>query len=192
MQKTINKYYPKSKIVILNKNTEGQASTCEKGLENEDLNKEVLIGTCDSSIIYNDKKYKKLLRDKRNKAIVFSFRNSINVLNKPDDYAFLKINKNYSVKDVSEKKKISKTPHKDHEIVGIFYFRKLKYFFEGINLLYNKNYRIKKEFYIDSIIKFLAKKNYKIKAFEVDYYIGWGTPNDLKIYKYWNEYFLKR
>ena len=126
LQKTINKYFPKSKIVILNKNTEGQASTCEKGLENEDLNKEVLIGTCDSSIIYNDKKYKKLLRDKRNKAIVFSFRNSINVLNKPDDYAFLKINKNYSVKDVSEKKKISKTPHKDHAIVVIFYFRKLK------------------------------------------------------------------
>ena len=32
-------------------------------------------------------------------------------------------------------------------------------------------------------------KKYKVKVFEIDKYIGWGTPNDLRVYEYWEGYF---
>ena len=175
----------------MEKNTSGQASTCEKSLENQNRSESILIGTCDSSIVYNRKEYKKLIEDKKNQIIVFSFRNSLSVSKKPNDYSYLKINKQNYIYDVSEKRKISTKPHLDHSIVGIFYFRKIQYFFEGVQLIYKKNHRINNEFYLDSIIKLLAKKKYKIKIFEINSYIGWGTPNDLKVFNYWKKYFSK-
>ena len=189
IKKEIKKYYKNYNILSLNKATQGQASTCEIALDKIDKSYSAVIGACDSSIVYNSKKYNQLLNNKKNQIIVFTFKNSLNVLKKPNDYSYLKINKQGNVLDVSEKKKISSQPHLDNAIVGIFYFKKIQYFFDGLELIYKKNYTINKEFYIDSIIKFLAKKNYTIKAFEVDSYIGWGTPNDLKVYQYWNKFF---
>ena len=191
LEKKIKKYFPKYEIVSLKQSTSGQASTCEKALKNLNRSESVLIGTCDSSIVYSNKEYKKLISDIKNQIIVFSFRNSLSVSKKPNNYSYLKINKKNYVYDVSEKKKISTKPHLDHAIVGIFYFRKIQYFFEGVQLIYKKNHRINNEFYLDSIIKLLAKKKYKIKIFEINSYIGWGTPNDLKVFNYWKKYFSK-
>jgi hypothetical protein len=37
----------------------------------------------------------------------------------------------------------------------------------------------------------LIEGGLKVKVFEVDAFICWGTPEDLKIYEYWREYFKK-
>ena len=57
------------------------------------------------------KEYKKLISDIKNQIIVFSFRNSSSVSKKPNDYSYLKINKQNYIYDVSEKRKISTKPH---------------------------------------------------------------------------------
>jgi hypothetical protein len=33
--------------------------------------------------------------------------------------------------------------------------------------------------------------DFKVAAFEVDAYIGWGTPNDYETFKYWQSFFHK-
>jgi hypothetical protein len=53
----------------------------------------------------------------------------------------------------------------------------------------SSNKRINNEFYVDECINNLIKSGLKVKVFEVDKYICWGTPNDLKIYEYWQSFF---
>lgn len=65
--------------MTLDKHTSGQASTCEIALKNQNKSDSVLVGTCDSSIIYSAKKYQKLIDNNKNQIIVFSFRNSLSV-----------------------------------------------------------------------------------------------------------------
>ena len=48
-----------------------------------------------------------------------------------------------------------------------------------------KNRRINNEFYVDECINELIEIGLKVKVFEVDKYICWGTPNDLRTYEYW-------
>jgi len=55
----------------------------------------------------------------------------------------------------------------------------------------NLNRRINNEFYIDELMNVLIESGLKVRVFEVDTYIGWGTPNELRIYKYWRDYFDK-
>ena len=50
---------------------------------------------------------------------------------------------------------------------------------------------VSSDHYVDNLIEPLIKKGYKIKIFDVDYYLCWGTPNDYKTYNYWLEYFTK-
>ena len=47
------------------------------------------------------------------------------------------------------------------------------------------------QYYIDSLINYSIDLGYKVKNFEIDEYICWGTPNDLKIYQYWQNFFNK-
>ena len=37
----------------------------------------------------------------------------------------------------------------------------------------------------------LIKLKYKIKVFEVENYICWGTPDDFETFNYWQSYFHK-
>jgi HAD superfamily hydrolase (TIGR01549 family) len=48
------------------------------------------------------------------------------------------------------------------------------------------------EYYVDDLLAPLVNMGYKVKVFLVDYYIGWGTPNDYMTYMYWKEYFTPK
>ena len=47
----------------------------------------------------------------------------------------------------------------------------------------NADYRINNEFYIDAVPKFLQKLGKKSIIFDVDLYVGWGTPDALHDYE---------
>jgi hypothetical protein len=70
-------------------------------------------------------------------------------------------------------------------------FKKGKFFKEGLEYIYKTNYRTNGEFYVDNMIKPLVNMGYKVKIFDVENYLCWGTPNDYKTYNYWKEYFTK-
>ena len=54
-----------------------------------------------------------------------------------------------------------------------------------------KNIKVNNEFYVDSVINEVIEAGYQVKVFEVEKYICWGTPDDLKKYQYWKEFFKK-
>jgi bifunctional N-acetylglucosamine-1-phosphate-uridyltransferase/glucosamine-1-phosphate-acetyltransferase GlmU-like protein len=191
LESEIKKFYPQAKIMSVKNVTEGQACTCEIGLQNEDHDAPLLIGACDNAIIFDQEKYQNLLNDKTIDAIAFSFRNNPTVKRNPTAYGYYVVDENGFVKDVSVKIPISENPQNDHAVVGTFYFRKVKYFFEGLQRLYSGDVRVHNEFYVDSIMGILAKMGKKIKIFEIENYICFGTPNDLKTFEYWQKYFNK-
>lgn len=191
LESAIKSEYPDGKIVTLNKTTEGQACTCEIGLENEEPNSPLLIAACDNGMLYDEDRYKALLDDESVDAVVWSFRNHPSSERNPEMYGWIKTDKNDTVIGVSVKKAISDTPRKDHAIIGTFYFRKARYFKEALSRLYKNNIRVNGEFYVDSCFNELVKMNLNVKVFEIDHYIGWGTPNDYQTFNYWQSFFHK-
>ena len=53
-------------------------------------------------------------------------------------------------------------------------FKKASIFLEGLELIYKDNIRTNGEYYVDNLIEPLIKKGYKIKNFDVDYYLCLG------------------
>lgn len=181
--------YPNVKIIGINGVTDGQACTCEIGLDGIDLDKPILISACDNGIYYDTNKCNEMLYDETVDILVWSFRNNQASKVNPNAYAWLDVDIDGNINHVSCKKFIYDDPLKTHAIIGTMFFRKAKYFIEGLQKNYKEDIRTNGEFYVDDVLNQNIKDNLSVKVFEVDNYICWGTPNDLKTYNYWLEYF---
>lgn len=193
LSQTLFEFYPESSIVSLHSTTEGQACTCEIGIAEHKLNEDtpILISACDNGVIFNSDKYMKLVNDTSIDVIVWSFRNNQTSKISPNMYSWLDVDNTGAIKHVYCKKFIFDNPLTSHAIIGTMFFRKTKHFLAGLNANYKENLRTNNEFYVDDVINQNIKAGLKVKVFEVDNYICWGTPNDYKTYNYWKEYFIK-
>ena len=183
----IKQFFSNSKFIHIEYLTEGQAATCLLAKNEINNNEELIIGACDNGMIWDQRKFneEKIKTD----CLIWTFRNNVTVVNKPEAYGWVEINKENEAKKVSVKVPISLNPTNDHAVVGTFWFKKGKYFVDAAEEMISRNKRINNEFYVDECINNLIKLGLKVKVFEVDKYICWGTPNDLKTYEYWQSFF---
>jgi bifunctional N-acetylglucosamine-1-phosphate-uridyltransferase/glucosamine-1-phosphate-acetyltransferase GlmU-like protein len=77
----------------------------------------------------------------------------------------------------------------DSIITGIFTFKNLEHILDSIDNLITKNKKINGEYYLDSCVDFFVSSGLNCKIMDVDSYISWGTPDELKTFNYWNDCF---
>ena len=71
------------------------------------------------------------------------------------------------------------------------FYRKGVDFENGLKKNYEENIRSNNEFYVDDVLNQNVKAGLKVKVFEVEHYVCWGTPNDYETYNYWKTFFNK-
>ena len=113
-------------------------------------------------------------------SIVFTF-NSVH-----PKWSFVKLNARGCVVEVAEKNPISNIA-----TCGIYWYRKGSDFVKYAQQMISKNIRVNNEFYVDSLCGELIKLGLQVYVFEVDFYVCWGTPNDLRTFNYWQSFFHK-
>jgi NDP-sugar pyrophosphorylase family protein len=193
IRENILKYYPNANIIGINNTTEGQACTVEIAIKeaNIHLDSPILITACDNGVYYDSIEYNKLLQDTNNDIIIWSFRNNQTSKINPNMYAWLKVDEHNNIQHVSCKKFIYDNPLKTHAIIGTMFYRKARYFIDGLNKNYEQNIRTNGEFYVDDVINQNIKDGLTVKVFESKHYICWGTPDDYETYLYWQQFFNK-
>lgn len=186
----ILKYFPKAKFIEVENLTEGQAATCMLARNVINNDEPLLIAGCDNGMIINNEKFNSL--KKECDVIVFTYRNNESVLRNPNAYGWVRIDEECKITDLSIKKAISNTPMNDHAIVATFWFKKGSIFVEATEKMINENDRVNNEFYVDQTIKHILDLGYDARVFEIERYIGWGTPKDYEDYtktiKYWMDF----
>jgi hypothetical protein len=194
---SILNYYNSAEIQSINHLTDGQACTCELGINNSTLNiesdKPILISACDNGVYYDTEAYNTLLLDKSIDIIVWTFLNEPTSKNNPNMYAWLEVDDNDFVKNVSCKK-FDENKHNlktSNVIIGTMFFRKGNYFIDGLTSNYKENIRSNNEFYVDDVLNQNIKAGLNVKVFNVDHYVCWGTPDDYETYCYWQHFFDK-
>ena len=95
------------------------------------------------------------------------------------------------IRKVNVKEFKGDNPLDEYAIVGTMFFRNKDIYNSSLRRLYEKNIRTNGEFYIDNLLNESIDLGYIVRNFEVDDYVCWGTPNDLKTYEYWQSFFNK-
>ncbi len=189
IDEVLESHFLNSEIIAVDKLTDGQASTCLLAKDLINNNEELLIGACDNGMIWDEEKFEELKKEVD--CLVWTFRNNTAVKENTRAYGWVIVDKENNILKTSVKIPISDNPIKNHAVVGTFWFKKGKIFVEAAENMIRKNIRVNNEFYVDSVINEVVAAGYKTKVFEVEKYICWGTPDDLRKYQYWESFFAK-
>ncbi len=178
-------------VKVLNDETDGQASTVYIGSQDINLDDPVTIGACDNGMLYDDKNFLELMNHHETDVIVWGARGYPGAIKNPNMYGWIDYNKdNNLVKKISVKKPLD-NPREDLIIVGTFTFKKLKYFIDSVESMKKRKALINNEYYIDTAINDSISLNLNCRVFEINNYICWGTPDDLRVFEYWQSCFHK-
>jgi NDP-sugar pyrophosphorylase family protein len=182
---------PLGNIVWIDDVLPGQACTTERIVNTIDPEESILVSACDNGMFYDADKFIELVDDKTNDVIVWSYRNNYASYYNPNMYSWLDVDAEDNVQKVNVKDFTGKNPLNEYAVVGTMFFRNKEVYIKSLEKLYQKNIRTNGEFYIDNLINESIELGYKVKNFEIDNYICWGTPNDLRTYQYWQTFFDK-
>lgn len=187
VEDVIRVYYPKAQFITVEKLTQGQACTCMLAEEYLDPEEPLLIAGCDNGMDIDEKAFESAARE--TDCIVFTYRHNEAVLQNPDAYGWMLTDGAGNITGTSIKKAISDTPMEDPAVVATFWFRKAKIFLEATKKMIREDDRINGEFYVDQTVKYVLDLGYQAKIFDIDRYVGWGTPADYEGYQKTYAYF---
>lgn len=187
VEDAIRAYFPKATFITIDHLTEGQACTCMLAEELLDPEEPLLIAGCDNGMDINIEAFEELTKDCD--CIVFTYRHNEAVLANPNAYGWMITDEDGNITGTSIKKAISDTPMEDPAVVATFWFKKAKVFLEATKKMIAENDRINQEFYVDQTAKHVLDLGYKAKIFDIDRYVGWGTPADYEAYQKTYQYF---
>ena len=197
-------FFPAASVLATPGLTQGQACTVRLASESVGKYEEVLVAACDNTHVYDAAAFAELRADPTIDAVIWTYRHDPRVLVRPTAHGWVKTpgqvsnlfshvsgqfgNLSY-VDYVSCKAPISATPLEDHAISGCFWFRRAGELFQAIDELVQGNQRVNNEFYLDQVPNLYLQAGRQVVVFEVEKYIGWGTPSDYRDYQAWEQYF---
>jgi len=186
--------YPRAIIVEIPAVTEGQACTALIGLEALEralgsVPGPVTIGACDNGALYDMAAFRRLAERPDVDVIVWGGRGHANAVRRPQTYGWIDA-VDGAIRRISVKAPLG-APATDPIVLGTFTFRRAEDFKLVVQRLIARDGRINGELYIDSAINDAIELGLRCRLFEVDSFLCWGTPDDLRCFEYWQSCFHK-
>jgi len=194
ISRTLQELYSGAVLHAVSQVTDGQARTALIGLDaleqaHGPVAGPLTFGACDNGALYDRKALQALLDDESVDVIVWGVRGHANALRHPQMYGWIDAQAG-EIKRISVKTPLA-SPATDPIVLGTFTFRRAEDARRVINRLIERKGMINGEFYLDSCIDDAIALGLRCRLFEVDSYLSWGTPNDLRTFEYWQSCFHK-
>jgi bifunctional N-acetylglucosamine-1-phosphate-uridyltransferase/glucosamine-1-phosphate-acetyltransferase GlmU-like protein len=181
---------PGAAVVSLSAPTDGQAVTCAMAASALDPERPVLVSSCDHGLVWDDAAWQRALEGGAD-LIVFGQRHFPGAEITPKAFAYIAAEGD-RVTRVSVKEPLSSQPRRDLLLVGTFYFRTAALLGDLIAELRASDLRVNGELYLDSVVNLAVARGLQVRAFETDGYLCWGTPEALREFNYWHDWFTGR
>jgi hypothetical protein len=176
--------------IVLDDGTDGQATTCALGIGQLDPSAPVTIGACDNAMLYSTGAFEEMLAADDADLIVWVVRGHADGRMRPQMFGWVDVDDAGMVTGVRVKQ-APEDPATAPMIVGAFTFREAGGFLAAYAHMRERGARVNGEFYVDTMVQDAIELGWNVRLFEIDHYLGWGTPNDLKTFEYWQSCFHK-
>jgi hypothetical protein len=155
------------------------------------LDEPVTIAACDNGMLYDSDKFNDLMLDDDIDVIVWGARGYPGAIRSPEMYGWIDAEDNTNKICHLSVKSPLKSVKNDPVTIGAFTFKRLSDFLEVTKRMKSRKAKINGEYYVDMAINDAIAIGKNCTVFEVNYYICWGTPNDLQTFEYWQSCFHK-
>ena len=181
--------YPNASFETLEGVTDGQARSCLEGLDGVDLDAPLTIAACDCGLLYDSTALHDAFSDADVDVFVWTARGYPRAARTPRAYGWVDVDAtDGGIRSVSVKEPLE-DPGSDPVIVGAFTFRYGRDFVAVAERMIARDARVRGEFYVDTTITDAIALGLRCREFEVERYLSWGTPDELRTYHYWQSCF---
>jgi CTP:molybdopterin cytidylyltransferase MocA len=179
--------FPGSTTVVLDGPTDGQARTVALGVARAEVDADapLVIGACDNGLRYDAVAHDARLAGAD--VLVWAMRGHPGARVHPRMYGWIDADGD-RVRRLSVKVPLS-DPATDPAIVGAFSFRRAGDFLRAFERQVARGGQVRGEYYVDTLLEDALALGLDVRLFEVDAYYGWGTPDDLRTFAYWQGFF---
>lgn len=183
VQEALDSAFPGCTQVVLDGPTDGQARTVLEGLRRADVDlaAPVVVGACDNGLRYDPAAHAALLTEAD--GLVWGMRGHPGARLHPRMYGWIDAPDD-RVRGVSVKVPLA-DPAQDPAVVGTFSFRRAGDLATAIEALIARDGRVRGELYLDAAVTDALAQGLDLRLFTVEHYYGWGTPDDLETWRYW-------
>lgn len=190
---TLQSRYPNTVIKTVDQVTEGQACTALIGLEALEAKAgpqagPITFGACDYGSLYQADQLRALFADGAD-VVVWAMRGHAHAARHPQMYGWIRA-EDGDINGISVKVPLD-SPATDPVVLGTFSFKDGATFRRCVEHMMARNARVNGEFYLDTCINDALELGLKCKLFEVEHFMSWGTPDDLRTFEYWQSCFHK-
>ena len=106
-------------------------------------------------------------------------------------YGYVKANEDMEMIEIREKQPFTDNRTNEFAAAGVYYFESWKAFCQYANEMISDGQGASCEYHCSLVLNYLVRDNKKVVLFEADKFICWGTPQDLKEYQFWSDYFAR-
>ncbi|MGC6492644.1 MAG: NTP transferase domain-containing protein [Myxococcota bacterium] len=187
MARVLQAWFPGSVLVWLDGPTDGQATTVVLGLQQGEADPEapVVIGCCDNGVLHDEHAHEAWLDDaSRSSALIWTMAGHPGAALRPHHFSWVSCDDNGRVQGVSVKQPLG-SPRSDPMVIGTFSFRRAGDVLEAYARLTERGARVGGELYMDALIDDHRALGGTVSCHQVDHYDGWGTPDELRSFQYW-------
>lgn len=105
------------------------------------------------------------------------------------NYAYIKTNKDKQLVEIKEKEPFTNDRMNEYASSGTYYFAKGEYVLKYFDMLIDKDINLNGEYYCSLVYNLMHEDNLKTNVYELEHFMQWGTPEDVKEYNHWSSIF---
>ncbi|MCW7472076.1 NTP transferase domain-containing protein [Leptospira levettii] len=149
---------------------------------------EVIINYCDFGKDWNYQEFLRDLRENHADGGISAYKGFHPHMLGKINYAFMKEEDRWMVA-IQEKKPFTEFRMNEYASDGTYYFRTGKICKQYFQRTYDKGIDLNGEFYVSVVYNLLVEDGLKVRIFEIEHMLQWGTPGELEEYLYWSNIF---
>lgn len=188
MVQILKKAVPNGKIFGIDYQKNGPVWGISKALSLVDDKKEVIVNYCDFGTYWDYQDFLNHTRSRNADGAVVAYKNFHPHMLGTNNYAFMRDNKQWLL-EIKEKEPFTDDRMNEYASNGTYYFKKGNYIKKYFKQLMEERIQVNGEYYVSLIYNLLVRDKLKVSIYEIQHMLQWGTPEDLKEYQQWSDYF---
>ncbi len=190
MRNILESICPKGKIIGIESHKKGPVYAVSKVFDYIDDDEPVFVNYCDFCCYWDYIHLKKLLDTGLFDGIVPAYKNFHPHSLRNNNYAFMRVKDNLLL-EIKEKESFTENKINEFASSGTYFFKKGLFIKKYFSEIIKEDIQVNNEYYCSLVYNLMLRDNLKIGVYELEHFMQWGTPNDLREYNQWSEIFNK-
>jgi len=190
MKNILKQIAPCAKIVEIEPHKLGPVYAVVQIFDMINDDEEVIVNYCDFSKYWEYSDFLNEVRGRNADGAISAYRGFHPHMLGTTNYAFMREKDNWML-EIQEKKPFTDNRMEEYASDGTYYFKKGRLAKKYFQMLIDHEIKLSGEYYVSMVYNLLARDNKSIYIYEIQHMLQWGTPDDLKEYQRWSDYFAK-